>query len=65
MKLLPCPFCGGKATIIRSEFYGWSVTCQECNIVVPSSKYDGYDLARHAADNWNTRYDKDGAELQT
>lgn len=52
MKLLPCPFCGGRAigtrTLAGVEF--WSVECMTCTAKVddPNSKQD-------AAKVWNTR----------
>lgn len=56
VKLMPCPFCGGEATIavrmpLRTTYY--SVTCTRCNLHLlgepPFRKKEDAVLA------WNTR----------
>lgn len=48
-RLLPCPFCGRKAELIRDEALDWYVTCEHCDIRL---NHNGPHLAAQA---WNTR----------
>lgn len=50
-KLLPCPFCGGKATIVRSTFTDrYAVKCPTCGASLFSSSSNGKALCQ-----WNKR----------
>jgi hypothetical protein len=56
--LLPCPFCGGVATLFRScdTFGGWYVECCDnggCHSTTKNCK-----TAQEAADAWNTRAER-------
>jgi len=59
-KLLPCPFCGGKAEYDkRGEFCG--VYCSEC--CIHTTKWlrvdKEYDVKKHLAEFWNRRVAND------
>lgn len=52
--LLPCPFCGGAAQIIRFRDYGWKqfkVSCDRCFMSFGKNFYD----EKKAIEQWNTR----------
>lgn len=50
-KLLPCPFCGGEATVRQSHFsYSFLVKCNSCEIVTKES----YEMNK-VIKLWNTR----------
>lgn len=58
-ELKDCPFCGSNENCgvdINSEGkHQWYVSCDKCNIYMPS---DNYYLSREfAIEAWNTRYD--------
>ena len=51
----PCPFCGGKAELIKSDLYPtdtWFVVCHECEIKTFLFKTPEMALSR-----WNRRAD--------
>ena len=52
IKLLPCPFCGGKAKVIENNYYTdiHSVMCKNC-----FSESDRYHTQEEAIKQWNTR----------
>ena len=61
IELKPCPFCGGKANMIKNEceengFTGWFVfhDCRSLQDIRTKIK----DTREEAADCWNKRYDK-------
>ena len=54
IKLLPCPFCGGEASISnnackKGDTWLWSIECANCGAFMD----DEYDF--HVIDRWNTR----------
>ena len=58
-KLLPCPFCGGEAKVLKHTFmdddgfediWGWSIECMDCHVATR-----GYNGEGQAIDAWNTR----------
>lgn len=54
-ELKPCPFCGGKANLVKDELYkGFYVTCDnyDCFIEV---KTNSYHYKRLAISEWNRR----------
>lgn len=48
-ELKPCPFCGGKAEIIKDEMHVW-VHCTNCD-----SDTDLYQIQKEAVAAWNRR----------
>ena len=60
IKLLPCPFCGGKAKL-HIENAGCYVRCKKCGaygkIVSASFYYSAADTADAAVESWNRRSD--------
>lgn len=56
MRLKPCPFCGGKSSMLGE--FGWNsvdtqwywVRCKECDAMIPA-----YTSEEQAADAWNRR----------
>ena len=48
-RLLPCPFCGGEAEIVRDYEYFHTVFCPECMVQI--TKYD----EKEAIKIWNRR----------
>ena len=63
--LLPCPFCGGKASIF--EFAnGWSVDCDNDRCVTQPTLANMFHKKEQAVVAWNTRTDdKRIAELES
>lgn len=57
MTLLPCPFCGGSATMEQTEGNRWSVGCD--NSDEPScmgyQSLTTFDRRSNAVKAWNTR----------
>lgn len=52
-KLKDCPFCGGQAEIIKTEFEGervYSVSCEDCNATTGASSDKGFVI-----EVWNCR----------
>ena len=54
IKLLPCPFCGGEASISnnackKGDTWLWSIECVDCGAFMN----DEYDF--HVINRWNTR----------
>lgn len=47
-ELLPCPFCGGEAEVVRQNC-GWDVECDDCGIISPAGSYEA------AIKFWNSR----------
>lgn len=59
IELLPCPFCGGKATVERSAecYEEYEVCCDECGAKA------AWDNDKDSAVKlWNTRIRNDGSE---
>lgn len=58
IKLLPCPFCGGEAKIIRSSLFNNLVITAEhttlCGIKPSTSNLNSSNLEYHIA-HWNHR----------
>ena len=54
--LLPCPFCGGEASVIGDSESGYAAFCHEC-INDGHTEVGWYSTKADAADAWNTRYD--------
>ena len=54
-ELKPCPFCGGKATIMENNHYTdmWTVMCKNCY-----SEIDRYHTKESAIEAWNRRENK-------
>jgi len=57
INLLPCPFCGNKATILQGSSINNFVSCYECKASKKSdiSMSGFYETPQMAADAWNTR----------
>lgn len=51
-ELLPCPFCGGEASLEEYPHH-WAVECTECEMSAPCEK-----TAADAVRAWNTRYER-------
>lgn len=55
IKLLPCPFCGGEAQIVRAVHFGniknFFATCLVCGVETPRTSR----TMAHAAEAWNRR----------
>lgn len=58
LKLKPCPFCGGKAELMKNAFWPstdwWYVTCGNPHCGVHAETSDRPTL-QEAAENWNKR----------
>lgn len=50
-KLKPCPFCGGKGSLVEFGF-GVFVCCEQCRIWGPQK-----NRPLHAANAWNRRHE--------
>ena len=48
-ELLPCPFCGGEAEMVSTN-YGRFIRCEMCKAMVKA-----YDTNEEAIKAWNTR----------
>jgi len=59
-KLLPCPFCGGKARWMYLKPIGW-VMCKKCGAssAALSDNYEEADCQQEAIAAWNRRTGKD------
>ena len=63
-KLKPCPFCGGKATVMSWEFtdeMGYNVVCnsnEKCPYfpMFDPPDYPMFDTKKDAIKAWNTRH---------
>lgn len=58
--LLPCPFCGGEAFMVKTKRCGRYVACWDCNIA--TDEYDTDDIGSaydKAVAAWNRRTGKD------
>lgn len=62
--LLPCPFCGGKARVYYAPTNDeagipcYGVNCEECNVMIGTTKdgvTDFYRTAIEAVNAWNRR----------
>lgn len=56
MELKPCPFCGGKAEIVRTENwekFRFYATCLDCGVETPRTAR----TVTEAAKKWNRRAD--------
>ena len=66
VKLKPCPFCGGKATLKRAFRYMYAVWCTKCEIGTLWRTKAGRNYARWnkqwAVDNWNRRVNENEKE---
>jgi len=53
-KLLPCPFCGGEAVLVRDEpTNGWCfIECTCC------ASHGSMTDKKHAIEAWNTRHER-------
>ena len=62
-KLLPCPFCGGKARWRYRKPIGW-VMCKKCGAssATVSDNYEEADCQQEAIAAWNSRVILDGCE---
>lgn len=58
-KLLPCPFCGSEAMLVKNCYGQMSVKCLSdlCNAVVWGDSKD-IDRDNAAVKAWNRRFDK-------
>ena len=57
IKLKPCPFCGGKASIHKWKYADdYDVTCESCGVMVDKN----YMSEAEAAEAWNTRAERHG-----
>lgn len=52
-KLLPCPFCGEKATAVGSS-EGWKIYCSNCFCLLMGSSI-GFDSFEDGVKGWNRR----------
>ena len=53
IKLLPCPFCGGEATVYDDEYNHYAIGCKLCCDVTPVTTWE--DTVEKASAIWNTR----------
>ena len=61
IELKPCPFCGGKASVINTTALGLdckSVMCRKCKAKV--NFFNGTNSEERAINAWNRRCDNDG-----
>ena len=58
-EIMPCPFCGGKPHIEKSEWYGEYQFCHTCKNQSPQLNiYScGYSTKEEAIKSWNKRSD--------
>ncbi len=69
-KLLPCPFCGGKADFESKENYSahafWRIVCNECGCGTWCDEdgfgYEDNQGKQKVIDEWNNRF-KESEEL--
>lgn len=58
IKLKPCPFCGGKAELMKNDFWSsadwWYVTCSNPHCGVHAETSDR-PTPQEAAEIWNRR----------
>lgn len=55
-KLKPCPFCGGKAFLIKSkDFTGRSIYQVYCPATTVQAKTTWFDTEKEAVEAWNRR----------
>lgn len=58
IKLLPCPFCGGEAQLVRDRIGLWRVGCKKCDCTTTYQFGfgEGEEVSQKKAANvWNTR----------
>ena len=70
-KLLPCPFCGGKADIYHTEHFNFhsrrhQFRCNQCNchfsFYVKGEYKNAKQIEKEAVELWNTRTQNDFKE---
>lgn len=54
-KLLPCPFCGGKAEFVGMDDIGYHIRCE--NVTNCSIEQMNIETKERAVNRWNTRYE--------
>ena len=57
-ELLPCPFCGGEATVSYNTAYGFIPWCDNSNCIL-NELTNGYETEAQAIKAWNTRTPKE------
>lgn len=55
-ELKPCPFCGGKACIMKTDYPPWVIYCTICGASVHGCVY-GEKEGEKAIEAWNRRYE--------
>ena len=59
-KMLPCPFCGGKADAEEAQNWSgvkdWSAYCSDENCPMESVWTSGFNTEEEAIKVWNTRH---------
>ena len=61
-KLKPCPFCGGKAHIMKMG-YPHFVYCKDCGAKIHGGVIGEEEGEKASVEAWNKRADKDMAEI--
>ena len=55
MELLPCPFCGGKATFDHDDNGWYWIVCEKCGTATNSRTHTMEDCHPLLAEQWNRR----------
>ena len=55
MELLPCPFCGGKATFDHDDNGWYWIVCEKCGTTTNSRTHTMEDCHPLLAEQWNRR----------
>lgn len=55
MELLPCPFCGGKATFDHDDNGWYWIVCEKCGTTTNSRTHTMEDCHQLLAEQWNRR----------
>ena len=61
MELLPCPFCGGKATFDHDDNGWYWIVCEKCGTATNSRTHTMEDCHPLLAEKWNRRASPTGA----